>query len=61
MDKYKQNSTFDKYYKKLSFFQALQMFLHAINEEKESLRDIDTTFVSKEIQKEIRIDSISYF
>ncbi|MFL2139811.1 IS4/IS5 family transposase, partial [Desemzia sp. FAM 23991] len=40
---------FDKYHKKLSFFRALQLFLHAINEEKESLRDMDTAFVSKEL------------
>lgn len=52
--------TFDKYQKKLSFFRALQLFLHAINEEKESFRDIDTAFVSEELQKEIGIDSISY-
>ncbi|MFL2145233.1 IS4 family transposase [Desemzia sp. FAM 24101] len=51
---------FDKYQKKLSFFRALQIFLHAINEEKESFRDMDTAFVSKELQKETGIDSISY-
>lgn len=51
---------FDKYQKKLSFFRALQIFLHAINEEKESFRDMDTAFVSKELQRETRIDSISY-
>jgi len=51
---------FDKYHKKLSFFRALQLFLLAINEEKESLRDMDTAFVSKELQKEIGIESISY-
>ena len=42
---------FDKYYKKLNFFLALQLFIHAINEEKESLRDIDPAFDSKELQK----------
>lgn len=51
--------SFDKYHKKHSFFQTMQLFLHVI-EEKESLRDMVTTFVSKELQKEIGIESISY-
>ncbi|SMH27084.1 transposase, IS4 family [Carnobacterium iners] len=51
---------FDKYHKKLSFFQALQLFLHGINDEKESLREMDAAFVSKELQKEMGMTSISY-
>ncbi|SEK55414.1 hypothetical protein [Carnobacterium iners] len=51
---------FDKYHKKLSFFQSLQLFLHGINDEKESLREMDEAFVSKERQKEMGMTSISY-
>ncbi|WP_090005132.1 hypothetical protein [Carnobacterium iners] len=51
---------FDKYHQKLSFFQALQLFLHGINNEKESLEEMDAAFVSRERQKEIGRTSIRY-
>ncbi|SEL35580.1 hypothetical protein [Carnobacterium iners] len=51
---------FDKYHKKLSFFQTLQLFLHGINDEKESLEEVDAAFVSKELQKEMGMTSFSY-
>nr|WP_234987794.1 hypothetical protein [Carnobacterium iners] len=57
---YSKKFDFDKYHKKLSFFRALQLFLHGINDEKESLREMDAAFVSKERQKEMGMTSIGY-
>lgn len=51
---------FDKYQKKLTFIKALQIFLHGINDEKESLRDMDAALNAKSLQKEMDIESISY-
>ena len=51
---------FDKYQEKLFFATALRLFLYAVNEEKESLREIDAAFVSKDLQKEIQLESSSY-
>lgn len=51
---------FDRYRKKLDFEKALLIFLHGVNDEKESLRDLDTSFVSEELQCEIGLESISY-
>ncbi|SEL09300.1 hypothetical protein SAMN04488114_12520 [Carnobacterium iners] len=51
---------FDKYHNKLSFSRALQFFLYGINDEKESLREVEATFVSKERQKEMGMTSICY-
>ena len=53
-------SDFNRYQKKLTFTKALQIFLHGIHEEKESLRDMDTAFVSDNLQQEIGLNKISY-
>lgn len=53
-------SDFNRYQKKLTFTKALQIFLHGIHEEKESLREMDTAFVSDHLQKEIGLKNISY-
>ncbi len=53
-------NSFDKYQKKLVFSKALLLFLYAINEEKESYRDIDLSMVSADLRKEVELESISY-
>jgi hypothetical protein len=51
---------FNRYRKKMKFHQALEIFLYAIHSQKESLRDIDASMVSKQFQKEVGMESISY-
>lgn len=51
---------FDHYRKKLSFEKVLLILLHGVNDEKESLRDLNTSFVSEELQHEIGLESISH-
>ena len=53
-------AAFNRYVKKFDFETALKLFLHGINAEKESLRHIDTDRVSPDLQRELRIDSISH-
>lgn len=56
----KKVQNFNKYRKKLYFEKMLQILLHSINDEKESLRDINISFVSEELQQEMGLESISH-
>lgn len=83
MDKYKTNTTFNKWFsaiklgklsvnsqkcifdynsyrKKLSFEAVLKLFLYAVNEEKESLRDLSTALIDRSLQLETDVSSISH-
>lgn len=51
---------FNRYVKKFHFETALKLFLHGINTEKESLRHLDTSMVSPDLQQELGLDSISH-
>lgn len=51
---------FDSYRKKLHFEAVLQLFLYAINEEKESLRDLNTSLINQALQQETGVKSISH-
>ena len=51
---------FNRYVKKFHFETALKLFLHGINTEKESLRHLDTSMVSPDLQRELGLDSISH-
>lgn len=53
-------TAFNRYQKKITFEHALKLFLFAINEQKESLRAIDTSFVSPKFQAEMALESVSY-
>ncbi|GMA09334.1 hypothetical protein GCM10025886_24870 [Tetragenococcus halophilus subsp. flandriensis] len=50
----------EKYHKKLSFEQFLKVFLYGIDNERASLREMDTSFVSPELQSTMALDSISH-
>ena len=56
----KRIDAFNNYQEKLYYHTALHLFLYAVNEEKESLREIDASLVSKNLQKEFQLESISY-
>ena len=51
---------FNRYVKKFRFETTLKLFLHGINAEKESLRHLDTSMVSPDLQRELGLDSISH-
>lgn len=51
---------FNSYRKKLHFESVLQLFLYAINEEKESLRDLNTSLINQALQQETGVESISH-
>ncbi len=53
-------SSFDAYRKKLDFKALLSLLLYAINEEKESLRDLSAALTHCPLQQEIGIESISH-
>lgn len=42
---------YNSYRKKLSFEAVLKLFLYGTNEEKESLRDLSTSLIIKQLQK----------
>ncbi|ELA69078.1 hypothetical protein OGO_02517 [Enterococcus faecium EnGen0015] len=46
--------------KKLSFEAVLKLFLYAVNEEKESLRDLSTALIDRSLQLETDVSSISH-
>lgn len=50
----------DRYTKKLGFEQFLKVFLYGIDQERESLRELDTAFVSQELQETMDLESISH-
>ncbi|GMA46896.1 transposase [Tetragenococcus muriaticus] len=50
----------EKYHKKLSFEHFLKVFLYGVDNECESLREMDTSFVSSELQSTMALDSISH-
>lgn len=56
----KQIQDFNQYHKKLSFSQAIFLFLYGINEEKESLRELNSAFISKHLQKQLKLETISH-
>ena len=51
---------YNSYRKKLSFEAVLKLFLYGTNEEKESLRDLSTSLIIKQLQKETHVETISY-
>ncbi|WP_223273151.1 hypothetical protein [Enterococcus sp. OL5] len=51
---------YNSYRKKLSFEAVLKLFLYAINEEKESLRDLSTSLINEALQIEIDVPTISH-
>lgn len=51
---------YNLYRKKLSFEAVLKLFLYGIHEEKESLRDLSTSLMIKQLQKETHVEMISY-
>lgn len=56
----KEISSFDAYRKKLDFKALLSLLLYAINEEKESLRDLSAALIHSPLQKETGLESISH-
>ncbi|GFK21685.1 IS4 family transposase [Tetragenococcus halophilus] len=50
----------DKYHKKFDFEHFLKVFLYGIDNECESLREIDTAFVSPDLQQTMALDAISH-
>lgn len=56
----KEISSFDAYRKKLDFKELLSLLLYAINEEKESLRDLSASLTHSPLQKETGLESISH-
>lgn len=53
-------ASYDSYRKKLSFEAVLKLFLYAINEEKESLRDLSTSLINESLQLETDVATISH-
>ena len=51
---------YNSYRKKLSFEAVLKLFLYAINEEKESLRDLSTSLINEALQIETEVTTISH-
>ncbi|EOT29024.1 hypothetical protein OMQ_01550 [Enterococcus saccharolyticus subsp. saccharolyticus ATCC 43076] len=51
---------YNSYRKKLSFEAVLKLFLYAINEEKESLRDLSTSLINESLQLETDVTTISH-
>ncbi|MFD2729429.1 IS4 family transposase [Enterococcus camelliae] len=51
---------YNLYRKKLSFETVLELFLYAINEEKESLRDLSTSLINEALQVETAVKTISH-
>ncbi|MCB5952807.1 IS4 family transposase [Enterococcus sp. BWT-B8] len=51
---------YNSYRKKLSFESVLKLFLYAINEEKESLRDLSTALINRSLQIETDVTTISH-
>jgi len=52
--------SFDRYQKNIDFPQVLKLFLHAIQSKKTSLRDIDSSLVSKTLQKVLGTKGVKY-
>ncbi|MCF1676857.1 hypothetical protein LQF66_11220, partial [Tetragenococcus halophilus] len=50
----------DKYHKKFDFEHFLKVFLYGIDNECESLREMDTAFVSPDLKQTLTLDSISH-
>ncbi|MCF1615228.1 MAG: IS4 family transposase [Staphylococcus equorum] len=50
----------DKYHKKFRFEQFLKVFLYGIDGDRESLREIDTAFVSQDLQQTMALEAISH-
>ncbi|GMA45001.1 IS4-like element ISTeha5 family transposase [Tetragenococcus halophilus] len=50
----------DKYHKKFAFEHFLKVFLYGIDHECESLREMDTAFVSPDLQQTMALDAISH-
>ena len=51
---------YNSYRKKLSFESVLKLFLYGTNEEKESLRDLSTSLIIKQLQKETKVETINH-
>ncbi len=51
---------FNSYRKKLNFEAVLQLFLYAINEEKESLQDLSMSLMNQSLQRATDVESISH-
>src|SRR5699024_5259756 len=50
----------ERYTKKFHFESFLKVFLYGIDQERESLRELDTAFVSKNLQRTMELESISH-
>lgn len=51
---------FNQYTKKMDFEAFLKLLLHAIHDEKESLRHLENTLLNPKLQQEVDLNSISY-
>lgn len=51
---------FNKYVKKMDFEAFLKLLLHAIHDEKESLRHFENTVINSKLHHEVGLSSISY-
>lgn len=52
--------SFNRYSKKLTFLKALKLFLHAINDETDSLRHMEQQLVNPHLKEVMEIDTISF-
>lgn len=53
-------ANFNSYRKKLDFEAILKLFIYAINEEKESLRDLNTSLINQSLRRETGIKTMSH-
>lgn len=56
----KEMAQFNRYVTKMDFEKFLKLLLHAIHDEKESLRHLENTVMNPKLQQEIGLESISY-
>lgn len=56
----KEMAQFNRYVTKMDFEKFLKLLLHAIHDEKESLRHLENTVMNPNLQQEVGLTSISY-
>lgn len=59
-DAQKEMAQFNQYVKKMDFEAFLKLLLHAIHDEKESLRHLENTIINPKLQQEVGLAAISY-